>query len=312
MRAIYRYLIPVLVAVIALTSVSLVGCSQSQEPDTTLLQDKPSWTEKQVIEYLYVYLMDKAGKVQGVSAEAEKLSIAWEFRNAVIASFTETVKEDDVRKWGDPVEIELTQPGGTLPGLERIPTYTSGLRKLAEYSGNSWWGVSIAGQWRVNERTRDVVALNDEATKHLEKISHNTYQNYVYKYHIDYPADWTLKQIGDDGKVLIVAPEPQVDIAIDEPRKLPTGQSLGQYVSGFAAFFPTVYQDFMLVSLAKLENGDYQMEYEWVLGGTRIYSRTYFVLHNNWFYIIGCSAPKSTYESYRNEFDYAYNSFGFD
>lgn len=164
-------------------------------------------------------------------------------------------------------------------------------------------------EWRVNERTREVVAWNEGATKLLEEIKHKRYRNNIHKYHIDYPAGWTLQQIGDEGKVLIMAPEPQIDIAIDEPRKLEPGQSLDECASGFTAFLSTVYQDFELVSLVKLAGGDYRMEYEWMLRGNEIYSRTYFVLHNEWFFMIIGSAPKSIYESYLNEFDYTYNSF---
>jgi hypothetical protein len=134
----------------------------------------------------------------------------------------------------------------------------------------------------------------------------------MYGYHIDYPAVWTLTQVGDEGQVLIVAPEPQVDRLVDKPRKLEPGQSLGDCASGFAAFLSMIYQDFELISLVQLESGDYQMDLEWIVGGTEIHTRTYFILHEGSVYIISGSAPKSTYESYLDEFDYAYNSFRFD
>ena len=73
-----------------------------------------------------------------------------------------------------------------------------------------------------------------------------------------------------------------------------------------------LYQDFELISLVQLESGDYQMDFEWIVGGTEIHTRTYFVLYKGLVYMISGSAPKSTYDSYLHEFDYAYNSFGFN
>lgn len=306
-----QYLIPIL-AILVLTSGLAVSCGQSREP-IPLDKDKPSWTEKQVIDYLYEHLVSKAGQQPEMTVKAKVIIIGWRFRNALLQANKETLEEDDIDEWGELVEREskelISPPAEMLayPGI-----FTGALRRLAQYDENGWWSVSIAGEWRINEKTGEVIAWNEEATKLLEDISHNTFHNNTYKYHIDYPTDWTIKQIGDEGKILIMARERQVDIAIDEPRKLEREQSLGQVASGFTAFLSTVYQDLKLISLVRLENGDYQAEYEWMVGGTEIYSRTYFVLHNSWFYMISCSAPKSTYESYLDEFEYAYNSFGFD
>lgn len=295
----------ILVGVLAATLGVAVSCSQSREPSTTITEDKASWTEKQAVGYLYEHLVNKAEQLQ--AAQAEKIIIGWGFRNAVFEANREVLDEDELDKLGELVYMQFGESS-----LE-IPTWTSALEKLAEYNGNGWWSIFIEDrEWEVNERTGEVIAQNEAAVKLLEEISHETYHNSVYNYHIDYPAGWTVTQIGDEGKVLIICPEPQVDIAIDRPRKLQPGQSLGECASGFAAFLSTLDQDFELISLVKLENGDYQMEYEWIVGGTKIQSRTYFVLHNGWFYMISGSAPKSIYESYLREFDYAYNSFGFD
>jgi len=296
-----RYLILILV-ILVLASMLWVGCG-----DTEL--DKASWTEKQVIDYFYKHLMDKAEQLQGVYGESEKIIIDWGFRNAIFEVNQEVLREEEL---GEFVEFKFNE---TLPNqLEplSIPTWTNALKKIAKYQGDGLWLVFVTGEWRVNERTGEVIAQDEEAAKLLEEITHETYHNDIYSYHIDYPAGWQLSEIDDEGQVLIVAPESQVDILIDKPRELEQGQSLGDCASGFAAFFSDVYQDFELVSLDKLGNGDYRMEYEWTVGGVRIHTTTYFVLHNSWFCMVTGSAPKSSYELYLSEFDYAYNSFGFD
>lgn len=295
-----RYLIPILI-VLVLASGLWVSCGE-----------KGALSEKQVIQMTYDYLITKAKQLQGAQAQAEKIIIGWGFRNAVFEANREALDEDDLDKLGELVYMQFSEP---LPGeIEplRTATWTGALKKLAKYQGDGLWSVSIGDwQWQVNERTGEVEACSEEAKKLLLDIAHETYRNSIYNYHIDYPAGWTVTQIGDEGKILIICPEPQIDILIDKPRKLQPGESLGECASGFASFLSTVDQDFELISLVKLENGDYRMDFEWIVGGTKIHSRTYFVLHNAWVYMISGSAPRSVYESYLVEFDYAYNSFGF-
>ena len=306
-----RYLIPILI-ILMLVSGLTVGCSQSQESGATVTGDKASWTEKQVIEHLYEYLMNKAGQLQDAHTQAKKIIVDWGFYDAITEANREALDEDfpDI---GEYIEMQFEEPLGITQQPSRIAIWTSALRRLAQYDGDGWWSVFIGDQeWQVNERTREVVAQNEEAAKLLEEISHDTYHSSMYGYHIDYPAVWIVTEVGIEGNVLIVAPEPQVDILVDKPRKLEPGQSLGEYASGFAAFLSTLDQDFELISLVKLESGDYQMDFEWIVGGTEIHTRTYFVLYKSLVYMISGSAPKSTYDSYLREFDYAYNSFGFN
>lgn len=289
-----RYLIPILLAILVLTSGLAVGCGQSQEP---------SWTEKQAVDYLYEYLINKAEQLSEDASEAQKLIIGWGFQGAVLEAYRETIQDLSPSSNLEQVFVNY--------GLD-MPVYVDSFKRLASYSGDGWWAIVIGEQeWQVNERTGEVEACSEEAKKLLLDIAHQTYRNSIYNYHIDYPAGWTVIQIGDEGKILIICPEPQIDILIDKPRKLQPGQSLGQCASGFASFLSTVDQDFELISLVKLENGDYRMDFEWIVGGTKIHSRTYFVLHNGWVYMISGSAPRSVYKSYLVEFDYAYNSFGF-
>jgi len=300
-----QHLMSVLLSLM-LASGLIVGCGQSQKHSTNVVEDKASWTEKQVIDYLYDYLIEKTEQEPNLCGEANIIIMTWKFRDAILGANNEALEEDTPDRLGN-----LIEPESSIESIwSRV--FNGALRRLAHYDGDGWWSILIAGEWRLSERTEEVVAWNEEALELLEDITHCTYRSSMYGYHIDYPAVWTLTQIGNEGKVLIVAPESQVDILVDKHRRLEAGQSLGECASGFATFLSMVYQNFELTSLIKLENGDYQMNYEWVLGGNKICSRTHFMLHNGWVYMISGSAPKSTYESYLAEFDYAYNSFGFD
>lgn len=294
-----RYLIPILI-ILVLSLGLVMGCGTSPAEDKLL-------DEEQVIQMTYDYLTAKAGQLQG--AQGEKIIIGWAFRNAVFAANKEALDENNLDKLGDLVDMQFSK---LLPSL-RTPAWTGALEKLARYQGDGLWSVSIEDwEWELNERTGEVTAQNEEATKLLEEISHCIYHSNMYGYRIDYPAGWTVTEVGDEGQILIVAHEPQVDIAVDKPRRLEPGESLGDYASGFAAFLSMIYQDFELISLVQLEGGDYQMDFEWILGGTEIHTRTNFILQEGSVYMITGSAPKSTYESYLDEFDYAYNSFRFD
>jgi len=293
--------------ILILISELMLGCNQSQESTTALEGDEASWTEKQVIDYLYEYLVSKAEQQPEASARANKIIIEWRFRNAVFKANREILDEETLDKLGKSVNMQFGESS-----LE-ISTWTGALKKLAKYDVDGFWSLAVDDcGWAVNERTGEVIAQNEEAAQLLREISHQTYRHSIYGYQIEYPAVWTVRQLNEEGKVLIICPEPQVDIAIDKPRKLELGQSLDECASGFATFFSVVYEDFELIDLIRLPNGDYRMEYEWIVGNTRIYSRTYFVLHNSWFFMITGSAPQSNYESYMDEFDYAYDSFGFD
>ncbi len=298
-----KYLIPILLAGLVVASSLTIGCSQSQEPSTTT-EDKASWTEKQVIDYLYEYLVNKTEQLQEARAQAEKIIIGWGFQHAVLEAFKEVLDE------GELGELVYMQFGDS--SLE-IPTWVGALKKLAKYNGDGLWSVSISDwEWQVNERTGEVKAQNNEAAKLLGEITHETYRSTIYGYYLEYPVGWTVTQVDGGSSVLIVSPEPQLDMLINQPYKLQTGQSLGEVASGFASFLSTTTADFQLIDLVQLWNGDYRMDYEWMVGGTRIYSRAYFVLHNSGVYIVIIgSAPKSMHQSYLTEFDYAYNSFRF-
>lgn len=144
----------------------------------------------------------------------------------------------------------------------------------------------------------------------MQELLRESYCSGQYRYCIEYPADWKLTQLGS-GKVLIVANIPQVNVAIDEPFQLKAGQSLGEYVSGFAHFISTAVDNYELVSLVGVDGGNYRLEYYWALAGLKVHMMCYFVVHGGLVYMIGFSAPEKVYEFYVSAFEYIYSSFTF-
>ncbi len=77
------------------------------------------------------------------------------------------------------------------------------IEKIAKYDGNRWWSVSIGDyEWYVDERTRKVLAQNEEAASLLEELTLKTYYNSSYGYYFDYPPLWTINA-EDENNVLI-------------------------------------------------------------------------------------------------------------
>jgi len=275
-------------------------------------------SEQQVVQMTYDYLATKANKpplrtelswgTAGLQTPAV-LASGWksDFQLAILS-----ISDLDGDEVGELVHMQFWL--GSSSG------WTGALKKIAKYQGNGLWFVSINDwEWQVNERTGEVLARNEETADLFVELSHRMYSTLTplcyeeyfqhFCYSISYPAGWTVTEMGNEGRLAITCPEPQVDIGINEPFKLQPGQTLGESASGYVAFLTALYEDFQLLSLVNLENGDYQMDYEWIVGGTDIHSRTYLMLDNGWLYVITCSAPKSVYDTYLKEFDYSYNSY---
>lgn len=62
------------------------------------------------------------------------------------------------------------------------------------------WIVSIGDwEWQLDEKTAEISALNDKATKLLEKITLRTYHNTKYGYSLKYPPEWDVLDVLKEG-----------------------------------------------------------------------------------------------------------------
>lgn len=300
-----RYLIPILI--VSVLALSVIGCAQSHKPTPALKEDKPSWSEAQVIDYLYAYLVDKAEQVGGIEAELGEFRISENFRQVVVDANLETIRESTT--WPPSEEVSLK--------FFSLPVYVDSTKRLASYTEDSWWMVTIRDwQWLVNERTGEIKAENEAAKQLLRDITRNSYYDLIHNYAIAYPSGWKVVRFGED-KVAFFEFESSeltcINIAA-KVYKLKAGESLGEYASLIASFTglsDLLAKDYQLNSLIRLENGDYQADYEYKAEGIQIWGREYFKLHNGWVYMISYRTPKSMYEYWLPEFNYSYESFCF-
>lgn len=297
----------------------------SQKPITV---DNRGLAEKSVVDYLYGYLIGKAGQLETPKAEAEKIIIGNRFNNAVMDANRAYLREADVRYLIASRKVHIDYASKTSLGIADkygplgMDIYAASFTRLARYLGEEGYQVTIGDlEWRVNMKTKEVKPWNEEATELLQDVTHNTYHNALYGYHIDYPVGWQVVNPSDllagylpadylEGKVAIGSPESPVGMILDKPRALPPGQSFQEFVF-LLTDLVSRFGSTNITSVTKLANGDYRLDYEWTPAGTKIFSRVYYVLHNGQVYSILGQIIDSTYEPYRTEFDYAYRSFGF-
>jgi len=148
--------------------------------------------EKQVIEITHDYLISKANQLQGFESWWRKLSIGTIFREGIFKATMEVLDKDSP-DLGEPVDMQFGVPLQGESEPVKTLTWTSALEKIAEYDGNRWWAISIGNyEWYVDERTRKVVAQNEEAAILLEELTLKTYYNGNYGYYFDYPPSWTI------------------------------------------------------------------------------------------------------------------------
>jgi hypothetical protein len=164
--------------------------------------------------------MAKADDLQGDMAQVEKVKTRFIFSNTTIAAAREVNKT-----WLSTVAANHersrlpTPPGISFETIERNGFETQitlgGLNKLATYSGEGWWTVSLSslGEWRINEVTEAVQAKDRQAKSFLEKVALNTYKNQEYGYEVDYRRSWTVDD-GEKRAVLISSPNLDEEFAV--------------------------------------------------------------------------------------------------
>ncbi|MBN2075185.1 MAG: hypothetical protein JW762_06515 [Dehalococcoidales bacterium] len=292
-------------AILILVSGLWIGCSQSPESSDAIPKDNPNWSEAQVIEYLYAYVIKKAEQFGGYEGVVLTMRLDYHFINAVHVANIETIREA--------TRLPLEKTSLEFCSL----VYVDSLKRLAAYTGGGYWMITTEdSKWLINERTGEVKGENEAAKQILRDIARNSYYDVIHKYDIVFPAGWKVVRLGED-KVAFFDYESSeltgISIAA-KVYKLKAGETLGQYASVIASLTGlggVAVKDYQLNSLIKLENGDYQADYEYEGEGIQIRGSEYFKLHNRWVYMISYRAPKSMYEYWLPEFNYSYKSFSF-
>jgi hypothetical protein len=292
MRTMKRYLIPILI-IMVLASGSTLGCSQNQENSTTVVEDKGSWTEKQVIDYLYEYLIDKARQLQG-AAQAKDIIIGASFRKAIIEATRDMTDEDDIDKWGE----LITENAESMQEMSIWAfAWTGALKRLADYDKDGWWSVIIGdSEWRVNERKKEVAAWNDEAAKLLEEITLETYYNSRYGYYLDYPPSWLVND-KDMSNVWIYPSSPEASeayifIHVISEEELAAFEGLLGYIATKLSLLQSQCYEFE-VTEATPPRIDYT--YRLLKDSPRHEANRYFVQYGSKVYEIVCSAELTAF-----------------
>jgi len=251
-----------LIIVIIIVSLGIVGVIGYVFTNNKLI-DRPSMDEKQVIDYLYDYLMSRAeqqrikylpgtDKPIPVNESEKELIINIIFIGSIGEANKESFNEGEV---GQFISV-LNRPGRALGDF---PTNTEALKRLAKYNGNGLWTVSIWGIWQVNERTKEVTPQNQEAAAHLKEISPKTYTSSAYRYSINYPPTWNLDDT-DKGHVLLWSPDAKasVEILIRDTQSQQyrfTDQSAKDWVEAIVELGRKKFAYFELIRKEQIKNG---------------------------------------------------------
>jgi len=300
MKAMKRYLMLILVSILVLASLLLSSCGE-----------KGTLTEKQVIQMAYNYLITKAEQLQGVYAEAEKITIGWGFRNAILEANRKALEGDDLGEW---VEMQFSEPSVRQPEPLRTPTWRGALKKIARYQGNGLWSVSIGDwEWEVNERTREVTAQNAPAEMLLEEITLKTYHNSRYGYYLDYPPSWAMYE-EDKSKVWIFSVRPKsreafIFIHVIEEGELDAFKGLQGYIVAKLSLLQSQCHEFELIEKT-ITRIDYT--YRLQKDSPRHEAKRYFMQHGSNVYEILSSAELTVFTSHYGSLLYdPFDSFRF-
>ncbi|NQT31610.1 MAG: hypothetical protein HQ588_04675 [Deltaproteobacteria bacterium] len=281
-----RYLILILL-ILVLASLLISSC-----------REHGALTEKQVIQMTYDYLIAKAEQLQGVYAEGEKIIIGWGFRNAVLEANEKAIEKDDL---GELVEMELDEPVLGQPQPLKTVVWTGALMRLAKYSGDGLWSVTVSEwEWRVNERTGEVTAQNEEAVKLLEEITLKTYCNNEYSYCFDYPPSWVVINQSISG-VLICSPDSKSNVLTEINDQHYT--DLNEYVLAKVSWLKDFFHEVEINESTDIHDKGYtvkRIEYTCLAGGQRWDNRHYFVLYEGKVYEIVSSAVPTAFEEYHS------------
>jgi len=211
--------------------------------------------EKQVIEITHDYLISKAEQLQGFESWLGKIRIGAAFKEGLYKANMEAI-DKDFSDLGEPVNMQFGVPLQGESEPLKTPTWTSALEKIAKYDGNRWWSVSIHNwEWYVDEKTRKVVAQNEDAANLLEELTLKTYYNGSYGYYFDYPPSWTIN--AEDEHNVLISDNPKDTrafvfiVAVDE-ETLASFSGLRGYIDARLASFKNEYYAFEKTNVSYL------------------------------------------------------------
>ncbi len=253
-----------------------------------IVKEKGTWTERQVIDYVYDYLIKKAKQLQG-AANGENLIIQAKFKKAIIEATWDMEDEDDISKWGNLIAENITSIWAYA--------YTGALKRLVEYEKDGWWSVTIGNyEWRVHEKDRDIIAWNGEAIKLLEEITLKTYYNGKYGYYLDYPPSWSVNDL-DKSKVWIYPSESEANeayiyINVISEEELSAFEDSVEYIASKLSLIQSQVNNFELIDASPPR---IHYTYSFLKDSPRIEVMRYFVNYRRKLYEIVCSGEISFY-----------------
>ncbi len=165
-------------------------------------QDKPTLSDRQVLQASYEILMQHVDRLQGWGAEAELLDLS--FSMALLTSCREALARFNAKPHNS--EFPSCNRTALSSGGHHTTVYLGDLQHMVSYLGLHWWAVRLGTEeWRFNEMTREFQPFGDAAKSRLKRYTLTTYQNQKYGYRVAYPPSWALNE-GDKSAVLITAP----------------------------------------------------------------------------------------------------------
>ena len=154
------------VAIFILLAFLMSGCA---------LKDSPSLNEVQVLNILYTDMTNRSYELHGPGPEfdLDKALIGWAFNSASFEGARLLVNDPQAKVTTITFAQHLMDKTKLTNGSYETEIQVVGLTNVVEYGGVGWWTVSLAhyGKWRVNERNKEVRALDDRASEIDKKMS---------------------------------------------------------------------------------------------------------------------------------------------
>jgi hypothetical protein len=311
------------IIIFVLVIIPTTSCLDTQSSFKQLV-DKPEWTEKEVIDYLYNYLMDMAALQRDKAwftgfagpgpMSLDEIDIERAFTEPIWKAYKESFDESTIDKpLGETVTLLSRPSSGSM--ASELGTFASAdiLKKIAKYMGDGLWSVTISeDEWQVNERTEKIKPQNEYATSLIMGISPKTYYDSEAGYSIDYPPNWSIRKANSETfTAIFIEPPKSYPYIFIFNSPAPQDKSFKTCFSIAISTISRNWTGFKEVDSKQLEGGNYQLDYTWQYDGNPQRARNYFILHDNRIYSITYTSNENDFEYYSPIFNYAYKSFRF-